>query len=170
MKTTGHRADRMLDRLQHAFENYRGFTSDVSNELRTPLTIIKGEITLALQKDRDINYYRDVLNCIDSEIDRLARLSGQMLLLARVEEEKMHLRVRRFNLLESLTPLLKQVSLQAQAKNIRLEWQVPVDIFLVTDSDVLRQIVLNLLDNAVKYRYGWVYQSDSQKYAFQMFD
>ncbi len=143
--------DRMLDRLQDAFEGYHQFTGDVSHELRTPLTIIKGELSLALQKERDSKYYHNVLVCMDNEVDRLVRLAEQLLLLARVEGEKMQLTVTRFNIEEALNPLFRQVSLSAAAKNQQLSWQVPGDAYLESDSDVFRQIALNLLDNAFKY-------------------
>lgn len=143
--------DRMLDRLQESFESYRQFTGDVSHELRTPLTIIRGEVSLALQKDRDGQYYRDVLACVDNEVDRLVRLEEQLLLLARAEGEKMDLRIARFNVKEALAPILRQISLLAAAKNQQIGWSIPEDIFIESDSGVFKQIVLNLLDNAVKY-------------------
>lgn len=143
--------NRMLDRLEDAFESYRQFTGDISHELRTPLTIMKGEISLAMQKERDNNYYRQVLEAIDEEVDRLIRLVEQLLLLARAEGSTIHPRIEEFNVLDTLTPLLSQMIILAEGKKQQLLWNIPYETNLKTDPDIFKQIVLNLLENAIKY-------------------
>ena len=143
--------DRMLDRLQNAFESNRQFTGDVSHELRTPLTIIKGEISLALQKTRNIEYYKQVLECTETEVDRLVHLVERLLQFARVDDKNSHLQISSFNVSEALIPIFKQISLPISIKNQSFEYNVPIDAIMLTDRDVFLQIVLNLLDNAVRY-------------------
>lgn len=143
--------DRMLNRLEEAFEGYKQFTGDASHELRTPLTVMKGEISLALQKERDSSYYREVIKGIDEEVDRLIRMVEQLLFLARADQEQLQLENKRFNLLEASTPLLEQMVCLAQAKQQQLTWHIPNNEFVVSDQDVVQQILLNLLDNAIKY-------------------
>lgn len=143
--------DRMLDRLECAFESYRHFVGDVSHELRTPLTIMKGEISLALQRDRDNHYYVQALNCMDEEVDRLVRLLEHLLFLARVENNKIQIQNNQFYLAEILQPMLRQVALLADEKGQQLTWQIPEHACLETDRDIFQQVILNLLENAVKY-------------------
>lgn len=143
--------DRMLDRLEGSFESYRQFIGDVSHELRTPLTVMKGEISLALQRERDEQYYVQVLSCMDDEVDRLGRLIEQLLFLARTEGDKVQLNVSDFNLSEMMAPLFKKMTQMTREKGQELVWNISDDSCLETDRDIVQQIVLNLLENAVKY-------------------
>lgn len=142
--------DRMLDRLEESFEGYRQFTGDASHELRTPLTIIKGEISLALRKERDNNYYKEVLQSLEEEVDRMIRMVEQLLLLARVDGEKIPIRVTEFELSDILQPILEQTIVLAQAKSQKITWGIP-SLRVLNDPDIIQQIMLVILDNAIKY-------------------
>lgn len=142
--------DHMLDRLEIAIEGYRQFTGDASHELRTPLTIMKGEITLALQKERNNEYYVEVLAGIEDEVDRLIRMVEQLLFLARADSEKVQVQITDLDLYETLTPLLEQIEILANRKNQNIKWVIP-KINIVNDPNIILQIFLSLLDNAVKY-------------------
>ena len=75
--------DQMIGRLDDSFRRQRQFTSDASHELRTPLTAIKGQIEVALQRNRSAEDYRDVLQGVNQEVERLVRLVGSLLSMAR---------------------------------------------------------------------------------------
>lgn len=145
--------DKMLERLQFSFENNRQFTGDVSHELRTPLTIIKGEISLALQRQRDAVYYKQVLEETEGEVDRLIKLTERLLLLARVEDGKTQIQISHFTIGETIQPLLKQMALLSEAKNQELTWLLPNAgaPAATTDKEMFLQIIVNLLDNAIRY-------------------
>ncbi|AET67903.1 signal transduction histidine kinase [Desulfosporosinus orientis DSM 765] len=143
--------DRMLDRLEIAVEGYKQFTGDASHELRTPFTVMKGEISLALQKDRSATYYKEVLEGMEEEVDRLIRMVEQLLFLARADGDKIKNRLETVNLYETLVPLLEQMNVLAVAKHQQLKWNIPVNTDAYTDSDAIQQILWNLLDNAIKY-------------------
>ena len=78
--------DAMLARLEEAFQRERQFISDASHELRTPLTALKGRIDVALGSSRTSAEYEETLNRMNEEVDRLIRLSGELLYLARLEQ------------------------------------------------------------------------------------
>lgn len=143
--------DHMLDRLEIAVEGYKQFTGDASHELRTPLTVMKGEMSLTLQKERSVIYYKEVLEAMEEEVDRLIRMVEQLLFLARADSDKIKNHLDTIDLYETLVPLLEQMYVLAEAKRQKLTWIIPTDILFSTDSDALQQIVLNLLDNAIKY-------------------
>lgn len=77
--------NRMLARLEEGFERQRRFTADASHELRTPLTALRGEIELALRKERSPEAYRETLKSALEEIERLERLSTELLALSRLD-------------------------------------------------------------------------------------
>ncbi|KNZ69680.1 integral membrane sensor signal transduction histidine kinase [Thermincola ferriacetica] len=143
--------NRMLNRLEITVEGYKQFTGDASHELRTPLTVMKGEISLALQKERSTNYYKEVLEGIEEEVDRLIRMVEQLLFLARADGDKIKNHLNTIDLYETLVPLLEQMKILTEAKHQEISWIIPKHILISTDPDALQQILLNLLDNAIKY-------------------
>lgn len=143
--------DRMLDRLEGAFVGYRQFTGDASHELRTPLTVMKGEISLALQKERDKEYFKQTLESLEPEVDRLTRMVEQLLTLARAEVKIAPVRLQTVNLQQLLVPSVEKAQFLAASRMQHINWEIPADLEVKTDCDILQQIVMNILDNAIKY-------------------
>jgi heavy metal sensor kinase len=143
--------NQMIARLDEAFRRQRQFTADASHELRTPLTAIKGQTEVALQRDRSSEDYREVLRVINGEVDRMIRLVGSLLALARADAGQMPIAREPVELGRILTDAAEQVSPAAAAKGIDLELRPGPEITFVADEDLLLQLALNLLDNAVKY-------------------
>lgn len=144
--------DRMLDRIEEGFEHERRFTADASHELRTPLTAIKGQIEVALSRDRSGDEYREVLSSLRTESDRLIRLTNDLLLLSRLGLSNRPHAWTLINLSDLVLATLDQMSPLAEAKGITVETHVPSEPLEVTgDFDQLIRLLLNLLDNAVKY-------------------
>ncbi len=145
----------MISRLQAAFERQRQFTSDASHELRTPLAVMRGEIEITLRRDRPAEEYRRVLTSNLEEIIRLSRLVEDLLMLARADSGRVELRRESVDLnalcqqmVEYITPL----ALQRQ-QALLYEPQVQPDAAVVVTADLqrIKQLLLNLLDNAIKY-------------------
>jgi len=143
--------DRMLDRLQAAFRRERQFTADASHELRTPLTSLKGRIGVALNRERAPEEYRSTLRDLEREVDRLVRLSSDLLLLARLEQGHFHRQPEQLDLSGLLDAVLDEVRSMAQAKNITLVEEISRGLSIQGDPDHLIRLFLNLLDNACKY-------------------
>jgi heavy metal sensor kinase len=141
----------MIARLEEAFRRQRQFTADASHELRTPLTAIKGQTEVALQRDRDPEDYRHVLQVVNSEVDRMIRLVGSLLALARADSGQMPLAKEPIDLGRIVADAVEQLRPAAAAKSIDLEARSGPGIRFVGDEDLLLQLMLNLLDNAVKY-------------------
>lgn len=143
--------DRMLDRLQAAFNRERRFTADASHELRTPLTAIKGRINVTLSRARTALEYENTLRAIEQEVDRLIRLSTDLLFLARLEQG--YLRFSRSALVVSdlLDTILEQAQHLAEMRHITLVGDIAPSLSICGDLDYLIRLFLNLLDNAIKY-------------------
>lgn len=149
--------DGMIARLDAAFRRQRRFTADAAHELRTPLTIIKGDLSLALARPRDTQYYRQALVEVDEEVDRMNRLVERLLTLARADVEGPPLHRQPVNLSYLLAEIVKQTRPLAEAKGLELAAQIVPDLVAHVDADAITEVLLNLLDNAIKYTpAGWV--------------
>lgn len=142
--------DEMIERLDGAFQRQRRFTADASHELRTPLTAIKGQVDVALSQPREPDTYRAVLVGVNEDIDRLIRLVGSLLTLARADAGEIPIASDVVDLGGLVAAAVDQVRPAAQAKGINLELRGGGDVTLEADEDLLLQLLLNLLDNALK--------------------
>ena len=143
--------DRMLERLEQAFRRERRFVSDVSHELRTPLTALRGRIEVTLTRPRSRSEYEDTLRSLETEVERLTRLSEDLLLLARFDRGALTPRRERVDLGELLAAVAEQVRPLAEARGQLLEERLEPGLVLTADPDQLVRLFLNLLDNAVKF-------------------
>ena len=143
--------DEMIARLEDAFRRQRRFAADASHELRTPLTVIKGQIEVSLQKDREPETYRHVLQAVNEEVDRLIRLATSLLTLTRADAGQIPLTWEKVNLGDILIGVADQVRSSADDKGVRLRLEVTPPVTVQADEDLLIQLVLNLLDNSIKY-------------------
>ncbi len=143
--------DEMIGRLDDAFRRQRQFTGDASHELRTPLTVIKGEIDVSLQKDREPEDYRQVLLAVNEEVDHLIRLTGSLLTLARADAGRIPLTIEDVDIGEVVTGAVDQARSSARDKGVGMNVDPGPPVTLRADEDLLLQLLLNLLDNAIKY-------------------
>lgn len=143
--------DAMLDRLQAAFIRERRFTSDAAHELRTPLAALKGRIGVTLSQPRQPAEYVDTLGEMEGQVDRLIRLSSDLLFMARLDQGQFKPQFDRIELADFIGAVVDQVRPLAKAKAITLTEDIPVDLAIRGDFDLLIRLFLNLMDNAVKY-------------------
>jgi len=140
-----------LARLEGAFEQLRRFTADASHELRTPLTAIRSVGEVALQTPKSATEYRDVIGSMLEETDRLTRLVDSLLTLSRadaghVDVERTEISVR--GLAQEASSL---VEVLAEEKRQRISVQGESALVVSGDRLILRQALINLIDNAIKY-------------------
>jgi two-component system OmpR family sensor kinase len=140
----------MLDRLGRSFDLQRQFTADASHELRGPLTVLKGDIDVTLKRDRTAPEYRETLERCREEVDRLSRLAGDLLVLARSDAALPLEHVSEVDLREVLDRVLGRFRAVAEERGVRLEARGP-SALVSGDPPLLERIVSNLLDNAVKH-------------------
>ena len=141
----------LLSRLDRSFESMKAFTADASHELRTPLSIIRGEADVALSQDREALEYRESLAVIQDEARRLSRLVDDMLELARADAGQRSLRIQEFYMNDLIDDCARAVQSLSLKKGIRIDLRPSSDLPFCGDEDLLRRMILNLLDNAIKY-------------------
>jgi heavy metal sensor kinase len=143
--------DDMLARLDTEFRRQRQFTADASHELRTPLAALKGHVDVALSRPRDIDEYRRVLDRVNVEVDRLIGLVQSLLVLARADAGEVVLRKERIDVGELLEAAAEQVEPLASERGLTLAASGEQRLLVDADESLLLQLVLNLIDNALKY-------------------
>jgi heavy metal sensor kinase len=140
-----------LSRLDAAFEQLRRFTADASHELRTPLTAIRSVGEVALQRSLTTEGYREVIGSMLEEVDRLARLVENLLLLTRAEAGRIPLSRAIVDLRELVASVSDGLRVLAEEKNQELIVELSGPVAVHCDATVLRQGITNLLHNAIKY-------------------
>ena len=143
--------NQMIDRLEKAFKRQREFTSDASHELRAPLAIIQAESTLALQKDRDAIAYKQSLETVSQEVDHMAKIIDQLLMLARSDAGKDQPMYEEIDLADVLQGLTSDINVLCQDKELSLEINAGTKVCVQGDKVNLRRLFLNVLDNAIRY-------------------
>ena len=146
--------DEMIERLDDAFRRQRRFTADASHELRTPLTVMKGQVEVALQQQRSPEDYRQVLRAVNEEVDRLIGLAGSLLTLARAEAGQIPLNLERIDVAELMSGAVEQVTPAATSNGLSVDLIPKASVSVLADEGLVLQLLLNLLDNAVKYTSG----------------
>jgi heavy metal sensor kinase len=142
----------LLDRLDQSFERQRRFISDASHELRTPVSILRGEAEVALsQASRSPEEYRESLAVLHQEAQRLARIVEDLFTLTRADAGEYRLAHTDFYLDELVADGVRAARALAQAKNITLSVVAANEMPVRADEDLVRRMILNLLDNAIKY-------------------
>lgn len=142
----------MLQRLDESFDQIRAFTADASHELKTPLAILKGEIELALRRTRSVEEYQETLVSSLEEIDRLTRITADLLLLAKSDAGTIPLEFTDVNLSALVEEAAMHVQPLAESKQIIFEVLPGLsDVHIEGDVFRLKQLVSNLVDNAIHY-------------------
>jgi signal transduction histidine kinase len=142
----------LLDRLEQAFAQQRRFVADASHELRTPTAILRTEADVTLAREhREEGEYRASMEVMRDATRRLTRVVDDLFLLARADAGHLVARQEPLYLDELVDDAVRGVRSVAEARGLRLELNQLVDSPLNGDPDLLGRVVLNLLDNAIKY-------------------
>lgn len=142
----------MISRLQAAFERQKQFTSDASHELRTPLAVMRGDMEIALRRERSPEEYQRVLGSNLEEIIRLTRLIEDLLMLARADSGRVELRCEPVDLNKLCQQMADYITPLAQQRDQTLTYEPAKDTITINaDLQRIKQLLLNLLDNAIKY-------------------
>jgi two-component system phosphate regulon sensor histidine kinase PhoR len=128
------------------------FVANVSHELKTPLTSIKGFVETLLEgalEDKENN--RTFLKIIQDHAERLNNLIEDLLSLSHLESKENTLNKKSFNLSQQIEGVISGFKVQLKKKNIQIKNELPVNISVTADKDRIEQVFTNLLDNAIKF-------------------
>ena len=142
----------MISKLDRAFERERRFTADASHELRTPLAVLRGDIEVALRRERSVDEYKRVLNSSLEEIERITRLTDDLLTLARSDSGDKVVELAPVRLDRLAAEVHSYIQPLAEAAGVAVAYEgSEAPIVVEGDEKRLKQLLVNLLENAIKY-------------------
>jgi signal transduction histidine kinase len=147
----------MLERLEKSFYQASRFSADAAHELKTPLTILQGQIESAMTQVQEGSPIQSKLALILDEVGRLSAISRKLLLLSQADAGRLRLQHVPFNLSEALNELLEDTRMLSPT--LAVTGAIPPGLFINADDALLRQVFINLISNAIKYNIagGWIH-------------
>jgi heavy metal sensor kinase len=143
--------NRMIERLDVAFQNSKRFAADASHDLRTPLTILRGELESMVEDPQLDGELRGRLAGLLEEAIHLSKIVEQLFTLTQLDRGESRTEWTRFDLAELARTTADQMSLLADDKRISLSCQAAEPAYVQGDRSRIKQVIVNLLDNAIKY-------------------
>jgi signal transduction histidine kinase len=143
----------MLDKLHESFSKIKRFSNDVSHELKTPLTIIRGEIELGLRKDRTNNEYKNILKSTLEETKALQDLIDSLLFLSKANNKDIQNKFELIDLDEIITDVISQNKYLIKNKEIQFEFKRFDSVNCQGHPLLLKILIGNIIQNAIKYSY-----------------
>lgn len=142
----------MADSLQRLEEMRTGFVSDISHELRTPMTsisgFVQGILDGAIPKERETEYLEIVLE----ESKRLSRMTNQMFEMSKMSSPEYKLSMQKFDFAEAVRLCIISAESKIEEKNLQLDvWFASESMPVLADKDAIKRVIINLLDNAIKF-------------------
>jgi signal transduction histidine kinase len=144
----------LLGRLQRALARQRALTADASHELRSPLAVLRGELELAARPGRSRDELADAVRNAAAEAERLTRLTDDLLLLARNDEDRFSLRMEQTDIRQMLESSAEHAASRLAAADVTCRVDARPGMYADVDADRIRQAVDNLVDNALRFAPG----------------
>ncbi len=144
----------MIERMEKSFRHIEEFSSYLAHELKTPLTIMRGETELALMGRRTVSEYEETLKVNFAESERMIRIVEDLLFLSRVDYHSEYLRLEWIEVHEYFTEVYEQARFLGKEKRMNIQLEIPhadEKVFIHGDPLHLRRLFLNLIDNAIKF-------------------
>ncbi|MCP5105148.1 MAG: HAMP domain-containing protein [bacterium] len=143
--------NRMIDRLEKSFHSIKEFSGNASHELKTPLTVIRGEIEVALRKDRNSEEYKNILSTIQDETANLQAIINDLLFMSKMDSGSVSFSFGELSLEEPLLDAYEENCDFAEGKGIKIILKQIDSIPFNGNRTLLRRLFANLIQNAVKY-------------------
>jgi heavy metal sensor kinase len=143
--------NRMIGRLEDALHGSKQFVADASHELRTPLTVMRGELENLVQEGQLPHDTREALGSVLEEVARLSGIVEGLFALSRLDAGETRAPPQRVDLGELAATTAGQMSLLAEDKEVRIACHADPGVAVEGDPARLKQVIVNLLDNAIKY-------------------
>ncbi|MFZ0498539.1 MAG: ATP-binding protein [Steroidobacteraceae bacterium] len=141
----------MISRLEEAVQGSKRLVADASHELRTPLTVMRGELESMAADPQTSRGTREMLASLLEEVERLAAVVDGLLALSRLDTGEASAAWVKFDLAELVATTADQMSLLAEDRSITVACDAPQGVIVEGNRARLKQVVVNLLDNAIKY-------------------
>lgn len=143
--------NKMIGRIEHSFRHMNRLTADASHELRTPLTVLRGELEAVAQQQDIPAQARETIESALEESERLSKIVESLLAISRLDAGEALMTRERFDLSELVADTVEQMRLLAEDKRITLSCSAEDPVQVEGDPSRLKQVVVNLADNAIKY-------------------
>jgi len=143
--------NRMIERLEASFQQMKQFSADVSHEMRTPITAIRGQLEVALFTAKTTEQYREAMLNALLDIDRLSQIVRALLALSQAESGQVVLQKSRLNMSELAGDLVEQFQILAEEAGVRLSADLAAECYLEGDHVQIERLISNLLSNAIKF-------------------
>lgn len=149
--------NRMLGRLERSFKQAHRFSADAAHELKTPLAILQGQLERSIGMAEDGSLMQGGLTSILDEVRRLSTISHKLLLLSQADAGRLSVFGVPFNLSRVLEDLLEDTRMLAP--QLKVTADIHPDLVITADGSLLRQVLHNLISNAIKYNVdqGWIH-------------
>ena len=131
----------------------RTFVADVSHELKTPLTSIRGYIeSIQLYPDMDIRFKEEFLGNAIEECDRMLRIIGDLLMLSKLENQKTQWQISSFDTNEFLHQICNMMRIESDSRNLELKYMDNEKLpWILADKDRIKQVIINIIANSIRY-------------------
>lgn len=146
-------AGKSIKPISEMYDKQKQFTADASHEMRTPLSVLKLSCQ-GVQSDDESklsDFSQETVQMMEDEIDRLTRLTENLMTLARTDSNNLQLHFSTFDFSQMLDKVVQQMRLVASEKGITIEEQVQKNVKIFGDANGLNRLLIILLDNAIKY-------------------
>lgn len=145
-------SNQVVKPVAQTWEKQKQFIADASHELKTPVTIIKSNLGIAmLNPNETIGEQMEWLGYVKTGADRMAKLTQDLLALANADNPDLQLQTEKFNLSRTIIDVVNTLAVRADEKGIEISTTIETDLIIDSDQGKLLQIATILLDNAIKY-------------------
>ncbi len=147
----GETFDEMLDKIESTMEAEKQFTSDASHELRTPVAVINSECEYAMDCAKTVDEAKESIQAIKRQSDKMSKLISELLTISRMDRNTQQINLEQVDLSELLSMVCDEQK-EIGREDIKLETDIPKDIFVNADRFMITRLFINLISNG--YRYG----------------